>query len=422
MNLTDYAHLTADGLWTGAFAAAVDALTAQGGGTLTVPAGRYETAPILLKSNITLHLEAGAEIRFTDDETRFPLVDTEFEGIPGKAYMPCVYALDAHNVRVEGAGTIDGSGGKWWKKYESGTLAHPRPYLICFQSCTDVSMDGVTLQNSPCWTVHPLYCEHVSLLNLIIRNPADSPNTDGIDPDGSANVRIADCLIDVGDDCIAIKSGTEDTPVKHACENIIITGCHMLHGHGGVVIGSEMSGGVKNVLVTGCVFQGTDRGIRLKTRRGRGGSAENLSFSHILMEDVLCPFVFNMYYFCGKDGRLPRVADRNPHPVTAETPTLSDVTITDVTVRGATACAGFLCGLPESPVQRVRIRDCTVVMRPGSPAVPAMLDGVPPMEAAGLYLRNGTEIDVGGLQIVGQKGAAMDTDESVLFIKPEERQ
>jgi galacturan 1,4-alpha-galacturonidase len=420
MNLKEYEHLAADGLWTDAFRAAVNALTSLGGGTLAVPTGWYLTAPILLESNITLQLDAGAQLVFTDDETQFPLVDTEFEGIPVQAYLPCIYARDAHNVRIAGDGTIDGSGARWWKKQKDGTLAHPRPYLVCFQNCKDVSMDGVTLLNSPCWTVHPLYCENVNIARLTIQNPPDSPNTDGINPDGSANVRIADCLIDVGDDCIAIKSGTEDTPKKRPCENIIISGCHMLHGHGGVVIGSEMSGGVKNVLVTGCVFQGTERGIRLKTRRGRGGMAENLAFSHILMEDVLCPFVFNMYYHCGKGGKLPFVSDKTAHPVTDATPALCDITITDVTVRGATACAGFVYGLPESPVRRVNIKDCTVVMKEGQAGLAAMMDDLEPMEAAGLYLRNGEDINISGLRIAGCKGEAINADGSVRFSERED--
>ena len=420
MKLKDFAHYATDGLWTEAFNTAVRALAEQGGGTLTVSAGRYQTGPFQLDSNITLHLDAGSELVFTDDETQFPLVDTEFEGIPAKAYMPCIYALNAHHVRLEGAGVIYGNGPRWWRMHRQGALMHPRPYLVCFQNCKDVSMEGVTLANSPCWTIHPLYCEHVDISHITIRNPADSPNTDGINPNGSANVRIADCLIDVGDDCIAIKAGTEDTPQKRPCENVIITGCHMLHGHGGVVIGSEMSGGVRNVLVTNCVFHGTDRGIRLKTRRGRGGSAENLNFSQILMEDVACPFVFNMYYFCGKGGKLPQVADKAPQPVTDGTPVLSDISISDITVRGATACAGFLYGLPESPVTRVRIKDCTVVMAPGKPGLPAMMDGLEPMDAAGLYLRHGADIELSGLRIVGHNGEKIDADASVCFSKAEE--
>ncbi|HPF87690.1 MAG TPA: glycoside hydrolase family 28 protein [Candidatus Limiplasma sp.] len=419
MNLNEFAFSSTGWLWTEAFTAAMNALTLQGGGTLTVSAGRYETAPILLKSNITLHLEAGAEVVFTDDETLFPLVDTEFEGIASQAYMPCIYALNAHNVRIEGAGVINGQGAKWWKQQREGTLAYPRPYLVCFQHCTDVSLAGVTLVNSPCWTVHPLYCNHVDISRITVRNPADSPNTDGINPNSCQNVRIADCLIDVGDDCIAVKAGTEDTPHKQPCRNIIISGCHMLHGHGGVVIGSEMSGGVQNVLVTGCVFQGTDRGIRLKTRRGRGGSAENLSFSHILMEDVLCPFVFNMYYFCGKGGKTPEVRDKSARPAADGTPMLSDISISDVTVRGASACAGFLYGLPESPVRRVRIKDCTVVMRTGCAGQAAMMDDLDTMEAAGLYLRNGEDIDLSGLRVVGCCGKEINA-EGCVFCNQEE--
>ena len=418
-NLKEYGHLVKDGLWTEAFRAAMKALSSQGGGTLTVPAGRYETAPILLLSDTELHLEQGAEIVLTDDEEKFPLVDIEFEGIPGKAYMPCLFAMDAHHVRLTGRGSIDGSGAGWWKQHTDGTLLHPRPYLICFLNCTDVRMDGVTLFNSPCWTVHPLYCDNVAITNLRIHNPADSPNTDGINPNGSKNVRIADCLIDVGDDCIAIKAGSEDTPRKRACEHIVVERCRMLHGHGGVVIGSEMSGGVRDVEVSDCVFSGTDRGIRLKTRRGRGGAAERLTFRNIEMEDVLCPFVFNMFYFCGKGGKLPRVKDKAPYPVDSGTPVITDVTIENITVRGAAACAGFLYGLPESPVRRVRIANCTVEMQKGRPGHAAMMDDLDDMEAAGLYLRNGEDIDVHGLRVTGQTGEPLDADTSVCFTATE---
>ncbi len=196
----------------------------------------------------------------------------------------------------------------------------------------------------------------------------------------------------------------------------------MLHGHGGVVIGSEMSGGVRDVLVKDCVFTGTDRGVRLKTRRGRGGAAARLTFQNIEMEDVLCPFVFNMYYFCGKGGKLPVVRDKAPRPVDAGTPELSDVTIENILVRGATACAGFLYGLPESPVRRVRIAGCTVKMIPGKPGKPAMMDDLDDMEAAGLFLRNGEEIDVRGLRVINQNGPAMDADQSVRLLQMEDGQ
>ncbi|MDR0929607.1 MAG: glycoside hydrolase family 28 protein [Oscillospiraceae bacterium] len=410
LSLTDYqAHAWGED-WTPAFAAAIDALCAQGGGTLTVPAGLYRAYGIRLYSNITLHLEAGAVLRFFEGPDGFALIDMEFEGITEPAYEPLLWARDAKNVRITGAGTLDGNGAQWWQAVREKTLQHPRPYLVFFDRCEDVVLEGVTLLNSPCWTVHPMACENVSVRGIAIHNPWDSPNTDGINPNRSRNVRISDCLIDVGDDCIAIKSGTEDTKDATPCENILISNCQMLNGHGGVVIGSEMSGGVRNVVVTGCVFQGTDRGIRVKTRRRRGGRIENLLFSHILMDRVMCPFVFNMYYFCGKDGKMRHVWDKAAYPVDAGTPGIFDVRIESVTATNATACAGFVYGLAEMPVTRLSLSDVTVTMRPGQPDRPAMMDDLPDMEARGFYLRNGRDIVLRNVRVVDAVGAAIDQE------------
>ena len=408
----DHSHQETD--WTDAFKAALATLR-QTGGTLTVPPGLYRTRSIQLYSNINLHIEAGATLFFLDDPAKYELVDTEFEGIPGKAYMPCIFAENAVNVSLTGRGTLDGNGANWWKLFREQALPHARPYLVCFQYCERVLVEGVRLINSPVWTVHPLYCRNVSIRGISIVNPADSPNTDGINPDGSSHVRITDCYIDVGDDCIAIKSGTEDTPVKTPCENIVISGCTMAHGHGGVVIGSEMSGGVRNVVITGCVFQHTDRGIRVKTRRGRGGVVENLLISNILMDDVMCPFVFNMHYFCGKGGKEKRVWDRAPYPVDETTPVLRDIRIHQVTVTNATASAGFMVGLAERPVERVSLSDITVAMIPGTPGMPAMLDGISEMEAAGFHLRNAVDVTFRHVRIVGALGPAVDHDSSVTW-------
>lgn len=235
---------------------------------------------IELKSNITLYLESGATLDFLDEIEKYELINLEFEGILGKMYMPCIYASNSENVSIIGSGIINGNGFRWWNEYKE--LEYPRPYLVCFSNCNNVKLQGVLLTNSPTWTVHPLCCNNVFIQGITIKNPKDSPNTDGIDPNSCKNVRISDCMIDVGDDCIAIKSGTEDTPRKIACENITITNCNMIHGHGGIVIGSEMSGSVRNISVSNCIFQDTDRGIRLKTRRKRGGSMENLVFKILL--------------------------------------------------------------------------------------------------------------------------------------------
>lgn len=289
-----------------------------------------------------------------------------------------------------------------------------RPYLICFKRCCHVLLEGVRLVNSPAWTVHPLYCEDVRIHGISIKNPADSPNTDGIDPDGSRNVRISDCLIDVGDDCIAIKAGTEETKQLVPCENIVITNCNMVHGHGGIVIGSEMSGGVRNVVVSNCVFQDTDRGIRLKTRRRRGGSMERLSFQNIIMDRVMCPFTFNMYYYCGHNGKERYVWEKVPYPVDETTPAVRDVLIHNVTVYGASAAAGFFYGLPESPIERVTISNTTVCMDPeGEGGQPAMMGQMEPMKGHGFYLRFVKGLAMSQVRVEHVRGDVVDGDDTV---------
>ncbi|MBR4332092.1 MAG: glycoside hydrolase family 28 protein, partial [Clostridia bacterium] len=267
MNIRDYAAFSRNGQdWTEAFQRAIAGLKNQGGGVLCVPAGIYPTGPIRLYDDMTLNIESGAVLRFHRDEAAFPLTALEFEGTAGPVYQACIYAEKAKSVCVTGYGTVDGQGSYWWDKMFAHELAHPRPCLVCFSECEHVVLENVTLTDSPAWTVHPLRCRNVVIRGLYIRNPADSPNTDGINPNACRDVRISDCTIDVGDDCIAIKSGTEATPNRRPCERIIISNCHFLHGHGGVVLGSEMSGDIRNVVVSSCVFHETDRGIRLKTR------------------------------------------------------------------------------------------------------------------------------------------------------------
>ena len=415
MNIQDYRSLSRQGTdWTFAFQAAIAALEGQGGGVLTVPPGEYPTGSIRLASRITLEVQNGAALRFLQREDAFPLVPLEFEGIAGMGYQACIYAENAEYVRVTGDGVIDGQGAFWWKKIRSGSLTHPRPNLVCFSHCRHVTLENVRLVNSPCWTVHPLRCQDVVIRGLRIQNPADSPNPDGIDPDGCEDVRISDCTIDVGDDCIAVKSGTENTPDRQPCQRIIITNCHFLHGHGGVVLGSEMSGDIRNVVVSSCVFYETDRGVRLKTRRGRGGTVEGIQLTNLVMEKVMCPFVFNMYYFCGRDGKMRRVWDKRPYPVDETTPKLRDVCISGVRARACTACAGFFYGLAEAPVEGVTLRDVTVEMtKDGAAGYPAMMDGCPEMRGAGFFLRNARQVTFSDVRVLGVQGEEWNIDDSV---------
>ena len=415
MNIRDYAAYSRNGQdWTEAFIRAIDDLKQQGGGVLTVPAGEYPTGSIRLYDNMTLNIESGAALRFHQTEAAFPLIELEFEGIAGKMHQACIYAEKAKNVVVTGYGTVDGQGSYWWKQIrEKGHTEYPRPYLVCFADCEHVVLENVTLLNSPAWTVHPLRCRNVTVRGLNIKNPADSPNTDGINPDACQDVRIHDCTIDVGDDCIAIKSGTEATPNRQPCERIIITNCHFLHGHGGVVLGSEMSGDIRNVVVSSCVFYETDRGIRLKTRRGRGGTVEGIQLTNLVMEKVMCPFVFNMYYFCGADGKMKHVWDKAPYPITERTPCLRDVSISGVRARKCTACAGFFYGLAEMPVEGVSMQDVVVEMTDGPVGLPAMMDGCPDMQRNGFFLRNAVNVDLRGVKVIGVNGEWLDIDGSV---------
>ncbi len=412
LNIQNFKEFLGEGNdWTESFKKAVCRLEENKGGTLYVPAGLYKTRSIELKSNITLYLESGSTLDFSDEIEKYELIDLEFEGIPTTMYMPCIYASNSENVSITGSGKIEGNGFRWWKELKE--LAYPRPYLVCFADCNNVKIQGVFLTNSPSWTVHPLCCDNVLIQGITIKNPKDSPNTDGIDPDSCSNVRISDCIIDVGDDCIAIKSGTEDTPRKIACENITITNCNMIHGHGGVVIGSEMSGTVRNISVSNCIFQDTDRGIRLKTRRKRGGAMENLVFENIIMDNVICPFIFNMYYFCGKDGKEKYVWDKEKYSLDETTPLIKDIMINNIIVSNASACAGFIYGLPEQKVENIRFSNCSIKMnQSGEYGIPAMMDNIEPMKKAGFFIRNAKNIRFNNVTFENIDGEEIDTDES----------
>jgi polygalacturonase len=271
-NIIDYgAEPGGDALCTQAFTAAIEACRETGGGTIFVPSGEFLTGAIHLESNMTLFVDAGARVIFSQDPADYPIIDSRWEGLNRRTYSPQIYAYGQQNIAIAGQGIIDGRGEMWWELHRKQKLEYPRPRLISFERCSNISISGITVLNSPSWTINPIRCENVTIHQVTIKNPADSPNTDGINPDSCQNVHIANCHIDVGDDCIAIKSGKEGCLPKAPCENITITNCTMVHGHGGVVIGSEMSGGVRNVVISNCVFEGTDRGIRIKSRRESGG-------------------------------------------------------------------------------------------------------------------------------------------------------
>ncbi|HEV8469647.1 MAG TPA: glycoside hydrolase family 28 protein [Candidatus Limnocylindria bacterium] len=391
---------------TRALQSAIDETARHGGGTVRIPAGRYVTGSLVLRDNITLHLEAGAVLLGSPDPAEYPPVEARWEGRHQLTHAPLIGGQGLRNVAITGRGTIDGRGAPWWAKHRQKTLELPRPRLISFADSSNVLVEGITATNSPAWTINPVRCENVTVTNVTIFNPADSPNTDGINPDSCRDVRISDCHIDVGDDCITLKSGieTEDPSKRGPCENIAIANCTMAHGHGGVVIGSETSGDVRNVVIANCIFTGTERGIRIKTRRGRGGVVEDVRATNIIMRDVLVPFTMNLYYnFLAKGDAV--VADRGPRPVDDGTPRVRRIRFGEITARDAHYAAAFLWGLPEMPIEDVAFSDVTVVMSTDArEGIPEYADGLEPMRGAGFFARNMRGLRLDRVDISGQAG------------------
>ncbi len=386
-NVRDYgAKPDSQTLCTDAIRAAIEAASAQGGGTIFFPAGKYLTGAIHLKSNITLFVDAGAEIHFSDNFDHYlPMVPTRYEGVDIVSFSPLIYAYGAENIAITGRGILDGHGKKWWSFVEGYKNDQPRSkWQLMFDSlnkgmlmpddpkqfvrgflrppfiqpmfCKNVLIQGVTIRNSPFWTVNPEFCDNVTIHAATVLNPARlAPNTDGINPESCSNVRISDCFISVGDDCITIKSG-KDAPgrkMNRPAVNYSITNCTMLSGHGGVVIGSEMSGGVKNITISNCIFDGTDRGIRLKTTRGRGSAIEDIRISNIVMKNIReQAIVMDMEY-----------AKSQPEPVSERTPRIRNIHINGITAYAAEAC--FLNGLVEMPVENITISNAQFFSRTG---------------------------------------------------------
>ncbi|WP_247004256.1 glycoside hydrolase family 28 protein [Halosolutus gelatinilyticus] len=351
---------------------------AESGGTVYVPPGTYVTAPLTVGDHTTLHVDSGATLRFVGDYDAFPTVESRWEGWDQVGFHPCLLVDGAENVSIAGRGTIDGNGQYWWEFYDAPESEIPeglrerlaefeerndkqddvssfthRPPLFQVLDSGNVSVSGVTLRNSPFWNTHVVYSENVTIHDVNIENPADAPNGDGIDIDSSRYVRISDTYINAGDDAICIKSGknAEGREVGEPASQITVTNCTVEAGHGGVVIGSEMSGDVRDVTVTNCTFTDTDRGVRIKTARDRGGVVEDLRFDNIVMRRIACPFVVNGYYFTPLDS--------DPEPIDEGTPMVRNVSFTNITAREVET-AGFFAGLPERYFAGISFRDVDI--------------------------------------------------------------
>ena len=433
VSISDFGGL-GDGytLNTEAFKKAVSALFQKGGGQLTVPAGVWFTGPIELMSNVNLHLEKGALILFSPDFNLYPLVNTIFEGLETRRCQSPISARNAVNIAITGEGSINGSGEAWrplkkvkvtdnyWKKVvnSGGVLKDPtywfpsksslkgesisdqnvprgklsdsawievrdflRPAMINFIECKNVLLEGVLFENSPSWNIHPLMCTNVIIDHIAVRNPSYAQNGDGIDVESSKNVLIINSSFDVGDDAICIKSGKDEEGRRRArpAENILVDNCKVFKGHGGFVVGSEMSGGVRNISVSNCQFLGTDVGLRFKSNRGRGGLVENIYIRDIYMFDIVTDsFLFDLYYG-GKsaseslDDRDTSAVEVKKTPVTKETPSFRNIYVTNIVSRNARR-AMFFNGLPEMNISNINVENAIISSQYG--AVICESDGI----------------------------------------------
>ena len=417
--LSDFeADGTGQQLCTDAFAKAIEALSQKGGGRLVVPSGIWLTGPIVLKSNIELFLDYGAVIQFAADEALYPIVKTSFEGLDTRRCQSPISAVGQENIAITGHGAIDGNG-QYWRPLKKGKVtdgqwkamtAQPggvmkrkdywvpsagydkaeqmssmnvpdrqlsdrewneikrflRPVMVSLVGCKNVLLQGVIFQNSPAWNLHPLMCENIIIDNVLARNPAYAQNGDALDLESCKNALIVNSKFDAGDDGICLKSGKDADGRRRGrpCENVVVSGCTVFAGHGGFVVGSEMSGGVRNIMVRQCQFLGTDVGLRFKSTRGRGGIVENIYVDGISMNDIKTyALTFNMYYG-GKsvtevlaEGAQP--TEVSSVPVTEETPIFRNIDIRNVICSNAGFAMEFN-GLPEMPIDGIHLKDIVI--------------------------------------------------------------
>jgi polygalacturonase len=421
-NITDYGAV-ADGLTlnTSRIDKAITACSTKGGGVVVVPGGIWLTGPIAMKSNVNLHIERDAILLFTTDFNQYPLVEGTYEGKRSARNQSPIYGTNLENIAITGKGIIDGNGDVWrmvgkdrlteqeWKtKVASGGLVSSdgktwfpsaktklafdqkrtavlmpgqtlqdfedikdflRPNLLVLNNCKKVLLEGVTFQNSPAWCLHPVLCEDLTIRNAYAKNPDYAQNGDGLDVESCKNVMIEGCTFDVGDDGICIKSGKDEEGRKRGkpTENVIIRNNIVYKGHGGFVIGSEMSGGARNIFVYDCSFIGTDIGLRFKTTRGRGGVVENIFVKNIRMKDIVRDAIlFDMYYFTKPADNEKTEAP----PVTEATPEFRNFQISDIVCQGAERGI-FIRGLPEMQIKNIVMNNLVLKTNKGAEIIEA---------------------------------------------------
>ena len=383
---------------------AVDACARAGGGVVLVPAGNYLTSALFLKSNVHVEVLAGARLLFTTRFEDVPSIEGRWEGIDRTVYASMFTGHNLENVSITGRGILDGQGETWWIAFRkdrelrrkmglearepenppSAILKWGRPRMINLYNCKNVLIRDLTIVNSPAWNIHPVQCESILIDNVTIHAPADSPNTDGIDPDSCRDVRISNCHISVGDDCIIIKSGYKYNEHGIPSEQIAVTNCVFGTGHAGVGIGSETAGGVRDVVISNCICEGTAVGLRFKTARNRGNVVENVRASNFVMRDVGDAITVTMFYNGGDIHKA--------EPVDKGTPVFRNFRFSDIIAKDVKR-AVVIEGLAEMPVEGISLSDVRI-------------SGA----KVGAICTNASSVILDGVSIESENGPALSVD------------
>jgi polygalacturonase len=341
---------------------AIDHCSASGGGVVTVEAGDWTISPIHLKSHVTLNLVKRAKLTGTSDFSKYPVTEELiWQGVPQKRPLALISAQGQQDVALIGEGIVDGQGEPWWKVYHERRKATgeemPRPWLVQFDQCKGVKVEGIEFRDSPAYTVVAYLSNDVLVQNIRILAPPDSPNTDGIVPYSSHHVRIENSFVDSGDDNIAIKSSRPMVAgVDSSVSDIVVSHCVFVHGHG-ATIGADTGGGVHDVTLSDIEFRGTTNGVRIKSARGMSGDVSHVTYENLRMIGTSPVITLSEYY--------PNVPEEDEaKPVTAQTPHFHDIRVLHVTATGG-ADAGSIIGVPESPITDVEIEDLKIASQTG---------------------------------------------------------
>lgn len=415
LNIIDFGAIpNSEELCTKVINNAIQKCSESGGGVVVIPAGLWTTGPIKMKSNVNLHTKNGAFISFTSDLNQYQLIESYFEGNKVLRCESPIMGVGLENIAITGQGIFDGNGSAWrpvkigkmtagqWQELvqsggvlsKDGKIWYPsegartadeeknklpkiptvenmapykqalRPVMVSLVNCKKLLLDGVTFQNSPAWNLNPLMCEHLTLRNLTVRNPWYSQNGDGLDIESCRIGTVTNCRFDVGDDAICIKSGKDKEGRERGkpTELFVITNCVVYHAHGGFVIGSEMSGGVRNILAKNLTFIGTDCGLRFKSVRGRGGLVENIWMEDIRMKNIPTDAInFNLYYFTKGAVEDPVTGEMivEKETVSEETPAFKNMYFKNIYVDGAQQALKIM-GIPEMPVQNIQFQNMII--------------------------------------------------------------